>query len=220
MTAATRPDQQDEQQEIGVPGECFVLWGYATTDGGNITNWMLAAKCDSTVQAAECIAAVRRDYGKKSKIEVRVVRKMITNYAFEQFDGLSVEDLVRALDEWQKRKDALDAELKAINKVFDFLRITRIPAEFEEKGVDNLKLAGIGRCSLTADMHVSIAAERKPEALQWFDDTGRGGLVRRDVNPSTLKAIVKECTLKGEQLPPGVFNVNPYTRASITRTKS
>lgn len=138
-------------------------------------------------------------------------------YRFSQFDGMDTEQLVRALDQWQQDKETLEAEIKKINRVYDFLRITRIPAHFDDHGIDNIKIAGVGRCSLTADMHVSIAAERKPDALQWLEDTNRGALIERTVNSSTLKAVVKKAMLAAEQLPEGVFNVSPFTRATLTR---
>jgi hypothetical protein len=140
-------------------------------------------------------------------------------YAFEQFDELDPVALVRALDAWQQRKVALEDELKQVNKVFDFLRIVRIPAAFEEAGVELLKVDGVGRCSLTADMWVSITAGHKDEAYDWLRDTGRGSLITETVNSSTLKASIRKALLAAEPLPDGVFSVSPYTRASITHGK-
>ena len=137
-------------------------------------------------------------------------------FGFTQFDALTPQDLVRALEQWQVRKERLEAIGKSINKVFDFLRITKIPASFEEEGIELLAVEGIGRCSLTSDMHVSIAAGRKDDVFTWLRDTGRGDLIAETVNASTLKAVIKKATLAAEQLPEGILNVSPFTRASIT----
>lgn len=205
-------DDVKPPMEIVVLGEIFVLWQYKESQD----TWYIGGSCGSTTDAVDMIESLRKKNG--DDIKWRTVRRVPIDFNFTQFDDLSAEQLVRAMDVWQKRKEMLDAELTATNKVFDFLRITRIPNEFEEKGIDNLKLAGVGRCSLTPDMHVSIAAERKEEAFQWLSDTGRESLITKVVNPSTLKALVKSVTIKGvETLPDGVFNVSPYTRASITR---
>lgn len=136
----------------------------------------------------------------------------------EQYDNIATEALVRHLDRAQKRHDGAKLLGKLMTAVHDYLRITKVPAAFEDAGIDNIKIAGVGRVSLTADMHVSIAASKKADALQWFDDSGRGALVERSVNPSTLKAVIKKLMVEGkEELPPDVFNVNPFTRASLTR---
>ena len=139
-------------------------------------------------------------------------------YAFEQFDSLDPVALVRALDAWQQRKVALEDELKQVNKVFDFLRMNKIPAAFDEAGVELLRVEGVGRCSIAADMFVSIAKDHKEEAYEWLRDTGRGSLITETVNASTLKAVIKKATLAAEAIPEGVFNINPISRASITRS--
>jgi hypothetical protein len=142
-----------------------------------------------------------------------------SEFAFEQFDQLTPVDLVRVLEQWQQRKECADAISKQVGKVFDFLRLTKIPTAFDEEGISLLKVDGIGRCSLTSDMYVSVAAGAKDEAFTWLRDTGRGDLIGETVNSSTLKAVIKKAILDGEQLPEGVFNVNPFTRASITHGK-
>lgn len=140
-------------------------------------------------------------------------------FDFRQFDGLSPVDLVRVMEQWQQRKECADAIAKQIGRVFDFLRLTKIPTVFDEEGISLLKVEGIGRCSLTADMHVSIAAARKDDAYAWLRDTGRESLISETVNASTLKAVVKKAIVDGEKLPEGVFNAAAFTRASITHGK-
>lgn len=137
---------------------------------------------------------------------------------YSQYDSVSLVDLVHAMSTIQNRKEALEDQLKIINKEYDFLRITKIPAKMEEDGVDRINVTGIGRVSLTADMHVSVKADQKSEFFTWLRDNGRGDLLTENVNPSTLKAAVKKMFRDGEDVPDTLLNVSPFTRASITRT--
>lgn len=137
---------------------------------------------------------------------------------YEQYDSMSLVELVHAMSTLQNRKESTEEQLKLIQKEFDFLRITKIPAKMEDEGIDRINVTGIGRVSLTADMHVSIKSEMKPQFHEWLRDTGRGDLLQETVNPSTLKAAVKSMYRSGEEIPEGLLNVSPFTRASITRS--
>lgn len=137
---------------------------------------------------------------------------------YAQYDGLTLVDLVHAMSTLQNRKEAMEDQLKLINKEFDFLRITKIPAVMEEDGVERINVTGIGRVSLTADMHVSVKADQKAAFFEWLRDNGRGDLLQENVNPSTLKATVKGMFKKGEEIPDTLLNVSPFTRASITKS--
>lgn len=137
---------------------------------------------------------------------------------FAKYDDMSLVDLITAMSTLQNRKEAAEDQLRIINKEFDFLRITKIPAKMEEDGVDRINVTGIGRVSLTADMHVSVKADQKERFFTWLQDNGRGDLITANVNPSTLKAAVKKMYREGEEIPDDMLNVSPFTRASITRS--
>jgi len=136
---------------------------------------------------------------------------------FSKFDGLSLVDLVCAMYEVQRRKETLEEHLKDVNKEFDFLRITKIPEQMQDEGIERLSVAGIGRVSLTADMHVSVKAGEKERFFEWLRDNGRSDLIQENINPSTLKAAVKKMFANGEDVPDALLNVSPFTRASITK---
>jgi len=138
--------------------------------------------------------------------------------AFSKYDGItSVTTLVAAMYAIQQRKEKLEEDLKELNKEFDFLRITKIPGCMEEEGVQRITVAGIGRVSLTSDMHVSVKAEQRERFFEWLRDNGRGDLIQDTVNASTLKAAVKKMFANGEEIPEDLLNVSPFTRASITK---
>lgn len=137
---------------------------------------------------------------------------------YSKYDNITLVGLVTAMSSIQSMKEVLEEQLKIVNKEFDFLRITKIPAKMEEDGVDRINVTGIGRVSLTADMHVSVKADQKSEFFTWLKDNGRGDLLQENINPSTLKAAVKKMFREGEEVPDSLLNVSPFTRASITRT--
>lgn len=140
------------------------------------------------------------------------------NAEFEvKYKPLATLDIIRAMDEQRKLKEDLEDQLKAINKEYDFLRLNMVPARFEEEGIENLKVEGVGRVSLTGDMYVSILADHKEEAYEYFRDIGKGSLITETINSSTLKATVKAMIKAGEEVPESLIKVTPFTRASITK---
>lgn len=143
---------------------------------------------------------------------------MSTDNEFSHFDGMTLVQLIESMHKIQKHKESIEDALKGINKEFDFLRITKIPSKMEEDGVDRITVAGVGRVSLTADMHVSVKADMKEKFYDWLRDNGRGSLLQESVNPSTLKAAVKGMYKSGEEIPEDMLNVSPFTRASITKS--
>lgn len=140
------------------------------------------------------------------------------NDAFDaKYKGMATLDIVRAMDQIQKDKEAADEAAKEIGKEFDYLRLKLVPARFEEEGIENLKVEGIGRVSLTGDMHVSILAANRDAAYDYFRDIGKGSLITESINSSTLKAAVKAMIKGGEEVPEALIKVTPFTRASITK---
>lgn len=140
------------------------------------------------------------------------------NDAFdEKYKGMTTLDLVRAMARVQADKEDADEEAKQIGKEFDYLRLKMIPARFEEEGIENLKVEGVGRVSLTGDMYVSILADNREKAYEFFRDIGKGSLITESINSSTLKAAVKSMIKSGEEVPEELIKVTPFTRASITK---
>lgn len=139
------------------------------------------------------------------------------NPAWEHYDKMTPVELIRAMAALQARKDKGEAVMKEINAELDFLRLTKIPAVFDEQELKNMTVEDIGRCQLAADLHAGIVAGKKEEAYQWLRDNGFGDLIQEAVNASTLKAALKAAIKKGEPWPEELFRVNPFTRASIVK---
>jgi len=135
----------------------------------------------------------------------------------EEYAGYGLKDLILAMDAAQQNKEAVEERLKAINARFDYLRLAAVPNKMDEEGIPNITIEGVGRVGLTSDAYVSIKAGKKEEAWQWLSDNGHSDLITETVNPSSLKAAVKQMISKAEEVPEDLFNVTPFTRASITR---
>lgn len=143
---------------------------------------------------------------------------MSTENEFTEYDKMTLVELVREMKMVQSAKESAEDVVKALNKKFDFLRITKIPQVMEDEGIQRLSVDGVGRVSLTADMHVSVKEGQKDAFYDWLRDNGREDLIQPTVNSSTLKATVKNMVKQGEEFPDQLLNVNPFTRASITKS--
>lgn len=133
------------------------------------------------------------------------------------FDDLDLTDLARLFVDLRSSLEGRKKESSAIQVIFDDLRKRVLPEKMEEVGIENANLTGIGRVSLRGELYASIVADKKEEAQEWLIANGHGGMVKPTVNASTLKAFCKEQIIHGEELPETLFNVTPYTMATITK---
>ena len=134
-----------------------------------------------------------------------------------KYSGKPIEEVIRDMATMGERKEEAEAQLTAINKEYDYLRMNLVPKLFDNMGVSNMNMPGLGRVGLTSDIYASIQAGMKDEAYVWLDDIGSGDLVSKTVNSSTLKAFLKRRLLSGDDVPDTLFKITPFTRASITR---
>lgn len=139
--------------------------------------------------------------------------------AFEdKYGSLTTVDFIRKMHEIRMQKDALEDQASELGKHHRYLSEVLIPMRFDADGIKILKIDGVGRCNLQSDMQVSVKAGSKDEAWTFLRDTGRGDLIQPQVNASSLKASCKKALLAGEPFPEELFNINPITRAVITKT--
>lgn len=134
-----------------------------------------------------------------------------------RFDKWSSTDLAAEMNKVKTMKEDLETALKFFNGLYDYLRITKLPRQMEEEGLESLTMLNIGRINLTGDMYVTCPKNNKERLLQFLRDAGKESLIKEDVNASTLKAAVKEMMKKGEELPEGLLKIVPFTRAAITK---
>lgn len=119
-------------------------------------------------------------------------------------------------------KEGLEIRKKAVvvaQKKFDILRLQIIPDRMCEDDMQSIKIAGIGRLSLTNDAHVSVASGMKYDLHKWLKDNGFEEVIQPSVNSSTLKAFIKEQKREGNPVPDErTINYAPFLRASLTKT--
>lgn len=133
---------------------------------------------------------------------------------------MSMEDLrsycarMRVL---QERKDALEADLTAVNKELDFIRTKAIPELMESMELRNVTIEGIGRVQLASDIYASTRDGQKDAAMRWLRDLGYENMIQETYNSSSLKALLRRMLAEGVDIPDDIFNVTPFTRASIVK---
>lgn len=127
-------------------------------------------------------------------------------------------ELAREFYALKQAKEHADEVAKELGRRYDHMRLAVMPERFEAEGLKNIKVDGVGRVGLRGDMHAAILPGMKEKAFEWLDDTGRGALVQRTVNPQSLKASLKKVLEGGEEeIPDTIFRVSPFTMATITR---
>jgi hypothetical protein len=134
-----------------------------------------------------------------------------------EFKGQPLFALVQAQAETRDLKEKLEAELSIINARYDVLRYELVPAEMEEMGIERVTYEGIGRVSLTADLFVSTKTGAKEQLFGWLEERHLADIIQPAINPSTLKAFIKNRMQRGEEVPADMLNISPVTRASITK---
>lgn len=104
-----------------------------------------------------------------------------------------------------------------LQKIADHLAKGVLPERMEEEGVEVVKLEGIGRLQIRADIYCSCPAANRDLLQEWLVDHGHSSLLSTSVNASTLKAFVKEQMKSGGDYPADLLSVTPYRQASIVK---
>lgn len=147
--------------------------------------------------------------------EDKTVFEAAKEEARKLYGGMELLAQISKMRDLQGEKEKLEGLLKVVNAHYDVIRMETIPEKMDEEGVENMRVAGIGRVSLTADMFV--ATVNKQGLFQWFREQHLGDMIQDTVNASTLKAFVKRRMKEGKDVPSEYLRVTPFTRASITK---
>lgn len=113
--------------------------------------------------------------------------------------------------------DTLGDSKTALQKAFDWLRISHMPVRMDDEDLDSFTVEGVGRVYLTASLNASIKAGAKEGAYEYLTDNGHGDLISTTVNASSLKALAKKKIQDNDPLPADLFNVSPMTTANIQK---
>lgn len=141
----------------------------------------------------------------------------VLNEFESKFKKMTTKEVISYMNDLAELKSQHEDSLKAVNIEYDYLRLNFIPNRFDEEGIQNITIEGIGRVSLTGDLFVSVLAENREKMHEWLSDIGKGSLITNTVNASTLKATIKAMMRAGEEIPEDIIKVTPVSRASITR---
>ena len=135
--------------------------------------------------------------------------------ARQAYTASTLLEMVASMADYAEQKERIEAELSIVNAWYDVLRMEVIPEKMDTDGVENIRIEGIGRVSLTADMFTAVT--NKEGLFQWFKDNKLDDLIQPTVNASTLKAFIKRRIKEAKDYPTECVRVTPFTRASITK---
>lgn len=121
---------------------------------------------------------------------------------------------MRALED---RKEAVEAELKAVNEELELVRKIKIPELMTAMDLRNATYEGIGRVQLAEDIYASTRAGQKEAAMRWLRDLGYEDMISETYNASSLKALFRRMIKAGQPIDETLFSVTPFTRASIVK---
>lgn len=141
--------------------------------------------------------------------------------------GKTLVELINELEVTERRLEWIKERQKEVQAVYDRLRIVEIPTKMAEDGIKSVtgqfgeEESGFkSRCTLSSDFHCqtldTVGLHR------WLRDTGNGPLIIETVNPSTLKAFIREqrdTAIKNRvepNLPGGdIIKIAPFSRAVL-----
>lgn len=128
-----------------------------------------------------------------------------------------LRELVLEMKYLQAQKDEADEKCKSLNAQIDALRLRKIPELMAALEVRNCTFEGIGRVQLAEDIYANTREGQKDAGIQWLRDCGYDGMVTEGYNASSVKALFRRMIADAQPIPDEIFNVTPFTRASIVK---
>jgi len=120
---------------------------------------------------------------------------------YDKYKDLSYKDLALRMNELKRIAGDAETAMKAAAAEFDIIRLRVVPERFAKDGMTSLRLEGIGRLGLTSDAYCTVIPGHKPDLLEWLkSDPENALLVKEDINPSTLKSLVKSMAERHNEL--------------------
>jgi hypothetical protein len=127
-------------------------------------------------------------------------------------------DMGRYLSNVTGMLEHFEGIVKDLTKLRNELRDRIIPDKMDNDGIQNINIKGVGRLALRPELQVATKQGMGPDLRDWMIDHDCEDLITETINPSTLKAWVKEQMAKGEEFPDELLNIYAFTRAVLTRT--
>jgi hypothetical protein len=133
----------------------------------------------------------------------------------EDFKSVKIQDLARMMKRLQLLHESLDNTKKRVGVIFDEVRVRHLPTMMDSEDMPKFTVDDLGTVSLTDDLRVKVLDPQKE--FEWLEEIGCGDLISNTVNGSSLKALLRRKLVAGEEIPSDIFEVAPFTRATITK---
>jgi len=101
-------------------------------------------------------------------------------------------------------KEALELQIKDINKELRSLAEHDIPEYMADNDIDKVTIEGVGTVFVQQQFYASIKADNKAEVYQDIRDSGNEDLIQPYIFPATLKSFCKEQLENGKPIPEGI----------------
>jgi hypothetical protein len=129
----------------------------------------------------------------------------------------TLRELCVQMRDLETEKDTLDDLLSEVNKRLDHVRKIKIPECMAALKLRNATFDGIGRVQLAEDIYANTREGMKDAGMQWLRDLGYDDMIVETYNASSMKALFRRMLKDGQPIDDTIFNVTPFTRASIVK---
>lgn len=138
-------------------------------------------------------------------------------------EKLGAVGLARSFVVLHRLREALLSDEKnrfrPIGRLFQDYAKTKIPAMFEQDGVENVPLAEGFRVGVSHPFYASIKGGQRDKAYNWLRDNGLGDLISSTVNSSSLSAALKTKIVdENAEAPDDIFTAGYVPTATVTKT--
>jgi hypothetical protein len=150
---------------------------------------------------------------------LRDLKKLIAEFAeVEQVTTKGpASELARYYIEIKEFYEDLHDVSKELTKLKDQMAYKDVPAAFEREGTDSITTKNGYRVTISALIRASC--KEMDKAVEWMEEHGNEGLVKRTINAQTLAAFVRSEMEEGREVPDDIFTVSIGQNTSVTKVK-
>lgn len=110
-------------------------------------------------------------------------------------------ELITEFRNLKDTKEALEDQIKEINKAIKVLAEKLIPEYMEENDIDKTTIAGVGTVHIQQQLYTNVKADDREELYTWLRESGNEDMIKDWVFPQSLKAFCKEQLENGKPIP-------------------
>lgn len=111
---------------------------------------------------------------------------------FAKYKDMAYKDLAARMVQLGEEHSKADREAKSKRAELDVIRLRVIPERFAEDGLTGMRVEGVGRLGLNSDAYCTVKSGLQPSLYAYLRENGFKDIIRDNVNPSTLKSLVKD----------------------------